>query len=75
VSEPGANRVLDHVSARGSEVALVLDRTSGEAAGEERAESAVAVVEALRVVAEQALEAAGELGLGAVEDDVVVRRE
>jgi hypothetical protein len=71
--QPGANGVLEDASAGRPEVGLAVDRASGEATGEERAEPAVAVVEALRVVAEQALKAARELGLCAVEDEVVVR--
>jgi hypothetical protein len=38
------------------------------------AEAAMPLVEGLRVAALEALDAAGELGLGAVKDEVVVRR-
>jgi len=60
--------------ARVPEVALIVDGAGGEAAGEEGAKSPVALVEGLGVEAQQPLETAGELGLRAVEDEVVVRR-
>jgi hypothetical protein len=72
--EPGADGVLDDVSARRSQIALAVDCASGEAAGEERAEALVALVEGLAVVAQEPLEAARELGLRAVEHEVVMRR-
>jgi hypothetical protein len=74
VGETRADRVLEDVAARGEQVALPVDRSGGEAVGEQVAEAPVALVEGLRVAALEALDAAGELRLGAVEDEVVVRR-
>jgi hypothetical protein len=73
VAQPRANGILDHVAARGDEVVVVVDRPGGEAAGKEWAEAVVTMVERLRVEAQQALEPTRELGLGAVNDEVVVR--
>ncbi len=75
LGEPGADGVFEDVPAGSSQVGLAVDRAGGEAAGEERAEPTMAVIEALPVVAEQTLEAAGEVGLRGVEDEVVVRRQ
>jgi hypothetical protein len=72
--EPRAHRVLDDVAAGGDEVALTVDRPRREAVGEEVPEASVPLVERLRVAALEALDAARELGLRAVEDEVVVRR-
>lgn len=66
--------VLDDVLAGLHEIALVVDHPRCEAAGEEVPETAMSLVEGLRVAAVQALEPARELRLGRVEDDVVVRR-
>ena len=74
VGQTGAHGVLDHVAAGGEQVALPVDRSGGEAVGEQVAEAAVALVERLPVAALEALDAARELGLRAVEDEVVVRR-
>jgi hypothetical protein len=74
VAETGANGVLDDVAAGRAQVALSLDRTRGEAVGEEVPEAPVPPVERLRVPALQALEPARELRPGGVEDEVVVRR-
>jgi hypothetical protein len=72
--DAGAHGVLDHVAAGGDQVALTVDRPRREAVGEEVPEASVALVERLRVAPLEALDAARELGLGAVEDEVVVRR-
>jgi hypothetical protein len=74
IAEPGADGVLDDVAAGGVQVALVLDRPRREAVCEEVPEAPVALVERLRVAALEPLNAPRELGLGAVQDDVVVRR-
>jgi hypothetical protein len=74
VGETGAHGVLHDITAGGEQVALPVDRLRGEAVGEQMAEATVALVEGLRVAALEALDAAGQLGLGAVEDEVVVRR-
>lgn len=74
VGETCSNGVLDDVAAYGAEVTLVVDHARCETAGEERSEAAVPSVERLRVTAEELLEPAGELGLGALDDEVVVRR-
>jgi hypothetical protein len=74
VGETGADWVLDDVTAGGEQVALPVDGSRGEAVGEQVAEAAVPLVERLRVAALEPLDAAGELGLRAVEDEVVVRR-
>jgi hypothetical protein len=73
-AEPRAHRILDDVAAGRVEVVLAVDGAGGEAVGEQVAEPAVALVELLRVATEQPLQAARELWLGAVEDEVVVRR-
>jgi hypothetical protein len=72
--DPGPDRILDDVGARFDEVALVLDDPALEAAGEQRAETDVLVVEPLRVASVQALQPAGQVRLGRVQDQVVVRR-
>jgi hypothetical protein len=74
VGETGAHGVLDHVAAGGEQVALPIDRSRGEAVGEQVPEAAVALVERLRVAALETLDAARQLRLSAVEDEVVVRR-
>jgi hypothetical protein len=74
VGKTGPHGVLHDVTARGEQVALPVDRSRGEAVGEQVAEATVALVERLRVAALEALDAARQLGLGAVEDQVVVRR-
>jgi hypothetical protein len=56
------------------EVALVVDHSRREAAGEEMPEAAMSFVERLRVAAVQTLEPPRELRLRRVQDDVVVRR-
>jgi hypothetical protein len=73
VAESRADRILDHVAASGDEVVLAVDRPGGEAPCKKWAEAVVTMVERLRVAAEQTLQPAGELGLGAVDDEVVVR--
>jgi hypothetical protein len=73
-ADAGAHGVLDHVAARGAEVALTLDHAGGEAIREEVAEAAVALVEVPRITPEESLEAAGELRLRALEHEVEVRR-
>jgi hypothetical protein len=73
IGESRADRILDYVAASGDEVVLAVDRPGGEAACEEWAEAVVTMVERLRVAAEQALQPAGEPGLGAVDDEVVMR--
>jgi hypothetical protein len=74
IGEAGADGVLDDVTTGGEQVALPVDRSRGEASCEQVAEAAVALVEGLRVAALEALDAAGQLGLGAVQHEVVVRR-
>jgi hypothetical protein len=73
IGESRADGILDDVAAGGEEVVLAVDGPGGEAAREEWAEAVVTMVERLRVAAEHALQPAGELGLGAVDDEVVVR--
>jgi hypothetical protein len=73
-ADPRAHRVLDDVAAGGVEVVLAVDRAGGEAVGEQVAEAPVALVELLGVAAEEPLQTARELRLGAVEDQVIVRR-
>jgi hypothetical protein len=60
--------------ARGREVVLSLDHPRREAVGEQVSESAMALVELLRVAAVQPLEPARELVSRGVEHEVVVRR-
>jgi hypothetical protein len=73
VAESRADGVLDDVAAYGVQVALVLDCPRREAVCKEVSEAPVPLVEGLRVAALETLEAARELGLGAVQDEVVVR--
>jgi hypothetical protein len=74
VAEAGADGVLDDVAARRVQVALALDRPRREPVREQMPETSVPLVERLRVAALEALDAAREVGPGAAEDEVVVRR-
>ena len=73
--EAGAHGILDDVAAGSSEVVRIVDCSGGEASCEERTEAAVAAVETLCVPAEEPLQSTRELGLGRVENEVVVRRQ
>lgn len=73
--EAGTHGILDDVAAGRLEVFRIVDRTGREASSEERAEALVTAVESLCVPAEEPLQPTRELGLGRVENEVVVRRQ
>jgi hypothetical protein len=73
VAEPGSDGVLDDVTARFPQVALAVDDTRFEPAGEEMAEAAVSFVEPSGVAAVQALETSRQVDARRMENQVVVR--
>lgn len=71
-ADPGADGVSHHVGTGCVEVALGLDHAGREAVGDEVPETAVSLVEALRVDAVEAFHAFGEVSAARFDDEVEV---
>jgi hypothetical protein len=74
-SKTGPDGVLEDVLEDGEVVLVALDHARAEAAAEDVVAEAVALVEPARVGAVQVAHAVGEVRLGCLEDEVVVRSE
>jgi hypothetical protein len=73
VTQSRSNRVLQHVMTSPHEIALLFDQKGAEARFEQVSSAFVPFVEALRIVAVEAMHAAGEPVSGCLDYQVVMR--